>query len=91
MAPQDERAYRGTSLIRNCLLLGPYSRTMPRALWRPSGGGGRVRGHVRIGHDKLGGMGNSDMVTPDIDGIGVWCGQSHPRSFKSFRFFELPT
>ena len=23
---------RGTSLIRNCLLLGPYSRTMPRAL-----------------------------------------------------------
>ena len=24
--------YRGTSLIRNCLLLGPYSRAMPRAL-----------------------------------------------------------
>ena len=25
--------YRGTSLIRNCPPLGPYSRTMPRALW----------------------------------------------------------
>ena len=23
--------YRGTSLIRNCNLLGPYSRTVPRA------------------------------------------------------------
>ena len=26
------RSYRGTSLIRNCFLLGPYRRTMPRAL-----------------------------------------------------------
>jgi len=26
-------AYRGTSLIRNNAPLGPYSRTMPRALW----------------------------------------------------------
>jgi len=25
--------YRGTSLIRNSAPLGPYSRTMPRALW----------------------------------------------------------
>jgi len=25
--------YMGTSLIRNTPLLGPYSRTMPRALW----------------------------------------------------------
>jgi hypothetical protein len=25
--------YRGTSLIRNRAHLGPYSRTMPRALW----------------------------------------------------------
>jgi len=25
--------YRGTSLIRNCPPIGPYSRTMPRALW----------------------------------------------------------
>ena len=24
--------YRGTSLIRNCFLLGPYSRTVPRAI-----------------------------------------------------------
>ena len=23
--------YRGTSFIRNCFLLGPYSRSMPRA------------------------------------------------------------
>ena len=27
------RPYRGTSLIRNSDPLGPYSRTMPRALW----------------------------------------------------------
>ena len=27
-----EKRYRGTSLIRNCLLPGPYSRTIPRAL-----------------------------------------------------------
>ena len=26
------RTYRGSSLIRNCLLLGPYSRPMPRTL-----------------------------------------------------------
>ena len=26
--------YRGTSLIRNSPFLGPYSRLMPRALWR---------------------------------------------------------
>ena len=32
-------AYRGTSLIRNCRPLRPYSRTMPRAL-RWSWGGG---------------------------------------------------
>ena len=30
---------RGTSLTRNRLLLGPYSRAMPRALWWPLGGG----------------------------------------------------
>ena len=33
------RQYRGTSLIRNSPLLGPYSRTVPRALWWPWGGG----------------------------------------------------
>jgi hypothetical protein len=27
--------YRGTSLIRNSPPLGPYNRTMPRALWGP--------------------------------------------------------
>ena len=31
--------YRGTSLIRNCRPLGPYSRTMPRALWGSQGDG----------------------------------------------------
>jgi len=30
---------RGTSLIKNSAHLGPYSRTMPRALWWPQGGG----------------------------------------------------
>jgi len=27
------QSYRGTSLTRNCFLLGPYSRPMPRAPW----------------------------------------------------------
>ena len=31
--------YRGTSLISNSPPLGPYSRTMPRALWWSWGGG----------------------------------------------------
>ena len=31
--------YRGTSLIRNRRPLGPYRRTMPRALWGSQGGG----------------------------------------------------
>ena len=31
--------YRVTTFIRNCLLLGPYSRPMSRALGRSKGGG----------------------------------------------------
>ena len=31
----DSVNYRGTSLIRNCTPLGPYSRTMPRVLRWP--------------------------------------------------------
>ena len=31
--------YRGTSLIRKRTPLGPYSRTMPMALWGSWGGG----------------------------------------------------
>ena len=30
---ENMRMYRGTSLIRNTPLLGPYSRTIPRVLW----------------------------------------------------------
>ena len=37
---EESVCYRVTSLIRNCLLLGPYSRTMPRVLWWSWGGGG---------------------------------------------------
>ena len=33
MHPGSRGGYRGTSLIRNVLLLGPYSRTIPRVLW----------------------------------------------------------
>ena len=37
--PSLARPYRGTSLVRNCASLGPYSRTMPRALrWSLRGG-----------------------------------------------------
>ena len=31
---QDHSIYRGTSLIRNTPLLGPYSRTIPRVIRR---------------------------------------------------------
>ena len=31
--PRIPFGYRGTSLVRNCTPLGPYSRHMPRALW----------------------------------------------------------
>jgi len=37
--PSVTPSYRGTSLIRNSALLGPYSRTMHRALWWVLGGG----------------------------------------------------
>ena len=42
--PRDPEAvafqtYRGTSLIRNQPPIGPYSRSMPMALWRSLGGG----------------------------------------------------
>ena len=33
------RVYRSTSPIRNRHPLEPYSRTMPRAIWWPWGGG----------------------------------------------------
>ena len=33
LSPPNTCAYRGTSLIRNSASLGPYSRTMHRALW----------------------------------------------------------
>ena len=32
----EDPLYRGTSLIRNRGPLGPYSRTIPRALWGSS-------------------------------------------------------
>ena len=35
VSTQSQSPYRGTSLIRSRLPLGPYSRTMPRALWGP--------------------------------------------------------
>ena len=41
--------YRGTSLIRNCPPLGPYSRTMPKALWCPGGGGGSYERGTPVG------------------------------------------
>ena len=40
VAPRPLCLYRGTSLIRNALLLGPYSRTVFRVLWWSYGGGG---------------------------------------------------
>ena len=44
----ENASYRGTSLIRNCAPLGPYSRIMPRALWWPSGGGRFIMSEVPL-------------------------------------------
>ena len=40
--------YRGTSLTRNRRPLGPYSRTMPRALWGSQGAGRFLRSEVPL-------------------------------------------
>ena len=40
--------YRDSSLIRNSASLGPYRRTMPRALWWSLGGGPFVMGKVPL-------------------------------------------
>jgi len=37
----DGPNYRGNSLMRNSALVGPYNRTMSRALWWSQVGGGR--------------------------------------------------
>ena len=42
----SRRGYRGTSLIRNCALSRPYSRTMHRALWWVLGGVPMLHGFV---------------------------------------------
>ena len=35
LAPPQNLCYRGTLIIRNNAPIGPYSRNMTRALWRP--------------------------------------------------------
>ena len=40
--------FRGTSLMRNRIPLGPCSRTMPRVLWWPCGGGLFLISEVRV-------------------------------------------
>ena len=49
IAARSIRVYRGTSLIRNTPLLGPYSRNMPRALWKPWEGGLFLMSEVHVG------------------------------------------
>ena len=39
VVPSMVGIYRGTSLMRNTPLLGPYSKTTPGVLWWPYGGG----------------------------------------------------
>ena len=53
---------RGTSLIRNHRILGPYSRTMPRALWGSVGRGGAFS-HER-GIPVQGSLANKDTHRP---------------------------
>ena len=66
----NPREYRGTSLIRKCFPLGPYSRTVPRALWWSYGGGpaeAREGGEFRTGLDNYRGtwlMRNAPFLGP---------------------------
>ena len=46
--PPCNHCDRGTSLIRNNPLLTPYSRTLPRAIWWPWGGGVFLMGEVPL-------------------------------------------
>ena len=40
--------YRGTSLLRNCFPLGPYSRPIPKVLWWSWGGGAFLMREVTL-------------------------------------------
>ena len=40
--------YRGTSLIRNCLLLGPYNKPVPRVIWWSLGVGGGLMSEIPL-------------------------------------------
>ena len=57
-------AYRGTSLIRKRTLLGPYSRTTPRALWWSWGGW-----HFRMSEVPLYGK---TYPTPGGSSVRLW-------------------
>ena len=48
----QRHACRGNSPIRNSAPLGPYSRTMPRALWNPKGGGLFLMSEVPLQSEK---------------------------------------
>ena len=54
--------YRGSSLIRNHAPLGPYSRTVQRALWGPYGGGLLLMSEVPL--CQVGGLGLRSRVQP---------------------------
>ena len=79
-----EYEYRDTSLIRKRLLLGPYSRLMPRALWGSEGVGrffmSQVPLHLRVGQTQC-------LVNPMVEVSG----RDHVFSSQlSVRVFELP-
>ena len=45
--------HRGTSLIKDCPPIGPYSRNMHRALWRSLGGVQFVMSEVPLQHSAV--------------------------------------
>ena len=63
------RDYRGTSFIRNRHPAGPYSRTMPRLLWRSYGGGRFLMSEVPLYRSCLSGLGLHPLYQ-DARGIG---------------------
>ena len=61
--------YRGTSLNKERLLLGPYSRTMSKAIWRSCGGGRFLMSEVPL---YVSVKRPASQFTPQDLGFRVW-------------------
>jgi len=83
-------AYRGSSPMRNSAPLGPYSRTMPTALWWPLGGGLFLMSEVPL-YSKVYGLSTSGLFKKWL--CSPLCGDTKTckeRIFRSQQRMQLP-